>query len=177
MRSGLLLILFLLVGSVSAVPPATAQQQNDPSASAPRFALLIANSVYPDAPAPLVSPPKSVRALADELRRSGFDVDIKENLGKEEMQRAIDAFKQKIRPGSAALLFFSGYGLQINRQGFLVPTNAQIWAEGDIRRDGISIEGVLNEINGRGARVKLLILDASRRNPFERRFRGQPSGL
>jgi formylglycine-generating enzyme required for sulfatase activity len=177
MRTRLLFLLFLLVGAASAVLTVSAQQQNDPATSGPRFALLIGNATYPDATAPLAHPPKNVRALADELRRSGFDVDVKENLGKEEMQRAIDAFKQKIRPGSAALLFFSGYGLQVNRQSFIVPTNAQIWTESDIRRDGIGIESILGEINSRGARAKLLIIDASRRNPYERRFRGVPGGL
>jgi len=176
MKTGLLFLVSCIVATASSIVVAPAQQQNDPT-SGQRFALLIGNANYPDAPAPLAHPPKNVRALAEELRRSGFDVDVKENLGKEEMQRAIDAFKQKIRPGSAALFFFSGYGLQVNRQSFIVPLNAQVWAESDIRRDGISIEAILSDINSKAARVKLLILDASRRNPFERRFRGAPAGL
>src|SRR5262245_15303819 len=106
MRTRLLALLVFFAAVALAVVAARAQQQGDP---APRFALLIGNANYPDASAPLAHPAKSVRALADELRRSGFDVDVKENLGKEEMQRAIDAFKQKIKPGSAALFFFSGY--------------------------------------------------------------------
>ena len=61
--------------------------------------------------------------------------------------------------------------------GGLIPINAQIWAENDIRRDGISVEAVLSEINSRGARVKILVIDASRRNPYERRFRQAPAGL
>jgi len=175
MNSRLLFLLCLIVGTVSAVLGSSAQQRSDPPGL--RFALLIGNASYPDATAPLAQPPKNVRALADELRRSGFDVDVKENLGKEEMQRAVDAFKQKIKPGSAALFFFSGYGLQIGRQSFMIPINAQVWTEGDIRRDGINVESVLVDLNSRGARVKLLIMDASRRNPYERRFRGAPAGL
>ena len=93
------------------------------------------------------------------------------------MQRALDAFKQKIRPGSAALVFFSGYGLQVNRQSFIIPTNAQVWTENDIRRDGISIESILADLHSRGAMVKLLIVDASRRNPFERRSAPRRPGL
>ena len=73
-------------------------QQSDP-ASGQRLALLIGNASYPDAPSPLALPTKNVRALAEELQRSGFEVDVKENLGKEEMQRALDAFKQKIKSG------------------------------------------------------------------------------
>jgi formylglycine-generating enzyme required for sulfatase activity len=173
MTRRLLFLLGLAAGMLFAVLGAAAQQ----SGAGQRFALLIGNSAYPDASAPLAQPPKNVRALAEELRRGGFDVDVKENLGKEEMQRAVDAFKQKIRPGSAALFFFSGYGLQVNRQSFMIPINAQVWTENDIRRDGISIDSILADLHTRGATVKLLIMDASRRNPFERRFRTSPSGL
>jgi formylglycine-generating enzyme required for sulfatase activity len=172
----LTVFLCFLAGALAAVVPFTAQAQNDPAAP-PRFALLIGNANYPDAGAPLVQPPKNVRAMADELRRSGFDVDMKENLGRDDMQRAIDAFKQKVRPGSTALVFFSGYGLQLNRQTFVLPVNAQVWTENDIARQGISLESVLDDIQGRGARVKLLIIDASRRNPYERRFRAATTGL
>jgi formylglycine-generating enzyme required for sulfatase activity len=171
----LLFLLALIAAATSTAFPVSAQQRNDPPP--PRFALLIGNANYPDASAPLTLPAKNVRALADELRRHGFDVDARENLGKEDMQRAIDAFKQKIKAGSTALFFFSGYGLQVGRQSYIVPVNAQIWSEADIRRDGFSIESVLTDINSRGARVKLVILDASRRNPFERRFRGAAAGL
>jgi formylglycine-generating enzyme required for sulfatase activity len=174
----LLFLLALIAGTSSAAFLASAQQRGDPTTpQPPRFALLIGNANYPDANTPLAHPARNVRALADELRRYNFDVDAKENLGKEEMQRAIDVFKQKIKAGSTALFFFSGYGLQVGRQSYIVPVNAQIWSEADIRRDGFSIESILTEINGKGARVKLVILDASRRNPFERRFRGAPAGL
>src|SRR6185436_6491759 len=108
----------------------------------------------------------------EELRRSRFDVDVRENLTKDGMQRAISEFTARIKPGSVALLFFSGYGIQTARQSYMVPVSAQIWSEAEVKRDGISIEAVLGEMNARGARVKLLIVDASRRNPFERRFRG-----
>jgi len=176
MRTRLLSFLLVIAGTFWAVLLASAQQQNDAN-SGPRFALLIGNANYPDAPTPLSHPLKNVRAMADELRHDGFDIDAKENLGREEMQRAIDAFTLKVRPGSTALLFFSGYGLQVNRQTFIIPINAQIWSENDIKRDGISIEPILASINGKGARIKLMILDASRRNPYEKRFRGSPTGL
>jgi hypothetical protein len=55
--------------------------------------------------------------------------------------------------------------------------NAQIWNESDVRRDGYSLDAVLAEMNSKGARVKIAILDASRRNPFERRFRPVAAGL
>jgi uncharacterized caspase-like protein len=149
-----------------------AAQQNDT-----RVALLIGNAAYPDAEAPLKDPVNNVRSLAEELRRSGFDVDIGENLTKEAMRAAIERFYGKIKSGSTALLFFSGYGIQSDRQTYVIPVNAQVWAEADVRRDGYSLDLVLAEMNKRGAGVKIAILDASRRNPFERRFRAVAGGL
>jgi hypothetical protein len=142
-----------------------------------KVALLIANAKYPDANAPLNHPVKDAQALADQLRRSGFDVDVQENLGKDEMTRVLDSFKAKIKPGSVALVSFSGFGIQSERQSYMIPVNAQIWKEPDVRRDGISIESVIADMHERGAGVKLAIVDASRRNPFERRFRAYSAGL
>ena len=59
----------------------------------------------------------------------------------------------------------------------MIPVDAQIWTESDVRRDGFSLETVLGEINSRGAGVKIALIDASRRNPFERRFRSFSAGL
>jgi hypothetical protein len=59
----------------------------------------------------------------------------------------------------------------------MIPVDAQIWTEADVRRDGLSLETVLGEINSRGAGVKIALIDASRRNPFERRFRSFSAGL
>ena len=143
----------------------------------PRIALLIGNAAYPDASTPLSTTIRDARTLADEFRRSDFEVDLKENLGKEEMQRAIDAFVGKIRSGTVALFYFSGYGMQVARQTYLIPINAQVWTEAEVRRDGISLDGLVADMQRRGAKVKIIIIDAARRNPFERRFRAAPAGL
>ena len=81
------------------------------------------------------------------------------------------------RPARSALVFFSGYAIQSARQSYIIPVDGQIWTEADVRRDGVSLECILREMNTRGARVKIAILDASRRNPFERRFRRSPPAL
>jgi tetratricopeptide (TPR) repeat protein len=59
----------------------------------------------------------------------------------------------------------------------LIPVDAQIWTEPDVQRDGVALEAILSEMNARGALVKIALLDASRRNPFERRFRSYSAGL
>ena len=93
------------------------------------------------------------------------------------MRLALNRLYSRIKPGSVALIFFSGYGIQSGRQSYLIPVDAQIWTEADVRRDGFSLETILGEINNRGAGVKIALLDASRRNPFERRFRSFSAGL
>jgi hypothetical protein len=146
-------------------------------AAGERYALVIGNAKYPDAEAPLKEPINDVRDIAEELKRDGFNVDIGENLTGEQMRRAFERLYGKIKPGSVALIFFSGFGVQSSRQSYMIPVDAQIWTEPDVRRDGFSLEAVLGEINSRGAGVKIALIDASRRNPFERRFRSFSAGL
>jgi Tfp pilus assembly protein PilF len=166
-RFALLLISIL---SVFPIVPSAA-------AGAERFALVIGNAKYPDAEAPLREPINDARAVAEELKRNGFSVEVGENLTGDAMRRAFDKLYGRIKPGSVALIFFSGYGIQSARQSYMIPVDAQIWTEPDVRRDGFSLETVLGEINSRGAGVKIALVDASRRNPFERRFRSFSAGL
>ena len=75
------------------------------------------------------------------------------------------------------MLFFGGYGVQAGRESYMIPVDAAIWKESDVRRDGISIESVLETMKEQGAKAKLVVVDASRRNPYERRFRTFSHGL
>src|SRR6202140_163476 len=165
-----LALLVMLVLSVTPIVPSAA-------AGADRFALVIGNAKYPDADAPLKEPINDARDVAEELKRDGFNVEVGENLTGDAMRKALDRLYGHIKPGSVALIFFSGFGVQSNRQSYMIPVDAQIWTEPDVRRDGFSLEAVLGEINNRGAGVKIALIDASRRNPFERRFRSFSAGL
>ena len=165
----------MLVGAFCSV--GTVFGQATVPASGKRIALVIGNASYPDASSPIPSAVKDARSLAEELRRSGFDVDEKENANRETMRRAIDTFLAKIQSGSAALLYFSGYGIQSARQNYLIPVDAQIWSEPEVKRDGFGLDDILGQMGQRGARVKIAIVDASRRNQYERRFRSFSAGL
>ncbi|WP_027533468.1 caspase family protein [Bradyrhizobium sp. WSM3983] len=163
--------LFLLPLLVSLIPAASSHAAGD------RYALVIGNAKYPDADSPLKEPINDTRDVADELKRDGFSVEVGENLTGDGMRRAFDKLYGKIKPGSVALIFYSGFGIQSARQSYMIPIDAQIWTESDVRRDGFSIEAILGELNTRGAGVKIALIDASRRNPFERRFRSFSAGL
>src|SRR6516162_10498706 len=105
MKIRLTLLLTLALSAVSMAPS---------SAAGDRYALVIGNAKYPDADAPLKEPINDARDVADELKRDGFNVDIGENLTGEAMRRAFDKLYGKIKPGSVALVFFSGFGVQSN---------------------------------------------------------------
>src|SRR6195952_3311762 len=165
-RLALLLILIVVVAPVA-----------QSWAAGGRFALVIGNAKYPDAEAPLKEPINDAKDVTEELKRNGFDVETGENLSGDAMRRALERLYARVKPGSVALIFFSGFGVQSARQSYLIPIDAQIWTEPDVRRDGFSLETILGEINSRGAGVKIALIDASRRNPFERRFRSFSAGL
>jgi hypothetical protein len=166
-----LALLVPLILSVTPIVPSGAAERGE------RIAVVIGNSKYPDAEAPLKEPINDAHDIADELKRDGFDVEVGENLTGDGMRRAFDRLYERVKPGSVALVFYSGFGVQSNRQSYMIPVDAQIWTEADIRRDGVSLETVLGEVNSRGAGVKIALIDASRRNPFERRFRSFSAGL
>jgi len=161
--------------ALDVVPAVAAGQGAVKTAS--RVALVIGNGHYPDASAPLDQSINDARALTEALRQDGFDVDVVEDASKDDMARAVERVKAKIGPDTVAMLFFGGYGIQVGRESFMIPVDATIWREADIRRDGVSIEAVLEMMKAQGARAKLAVIDASRRNPYERRFRAYSHGL
>ena len=144
---------------------------------ASRVALIIGNGHYPDATSPLTQSVNDARALSASLRHDGFDVDVIEDASKDDMTRALDRLRGKIRSNSIVMLFFGGYGIQVGRESYMIPVDATIWKEQDVKREGVSVESVLEVMKSQGARAKLVVLDASRRNPYERRFRAYSHGL
>jgi uncharacterized caspase-like protein len=170
-------------GDVSLVePPEPAAPREQPAKqiaphTRPKVALVIGNASYLDDKQPLAAPIKDARALAKELRGIGFDVVLGEDLGKENMRSVIDKFQAKIASDAIALFFFSGYGIQTDKQTYVIPIDARIRSEREISGDGFSVESMLTAMNGAGATVKMVIIDAARANPFEPHFRDAPTGL
>ena len=148
-----------------------------PSGSSSRLALVIGNSDYPDAEAPMAQPVNDARALSAALRRGGFEVDELENVDRNQFDSALRRLRARIRPDSVVLLFFGGFAVQSREESFLIPVDAVIWKESDVRRQGVAIGPVLEMIREQGARARLVVVDASRRNPYERRFRFYSHGL
>jgi uncharacterized caspase-like protein len=163
--------------ALDAAKAVATEQSVDATRKVSRLALVIGNGHYPDANAPLTQPINDARALSDALRHNGFDVDMLEDASKDDITRAVARLKTKIKPDSVVMLFFGGYGIQSGRESYMIPVDATIWKESDVRRNGVSIESVLDVMKEQGARAKLAVIDASRRNPYERRFRAFSHGL
>lgn len=160
------------------IAPATEEARVEGTApTGNRYALVIGNGHYPDADAPLAQPINDARALTGALRREGFDVDVVEDASHDDMLRAVDRLKERVTRDSVVMLFFGGYGIQSGRESYMIPVDAKIWKEADVRRSGVSVESVLSAMNESGVHAKLAIIDASRRNPYERRFRAYSHGL
>jgi uncharacterized caspase-like protein len=142
-----------------------------------RIALVIGNAAYVDSESPLKDPVNNAHDVAAELMRDGFDVVIGENLNSSTMQWAFDRFYAKITPGSLSLVFFSGIGLQAGGDNYLIPLDASIWTEAEIRIAGFGLKSIVQTINSRSQGAQIVILDGARPNPFERRFRYTLAGL
>ena len=142
-----------------------------------KAALLIANSRYPDADAPLKQIAGNADALASALRDRGYQVEIVANATGSEAIRAAARLKARVRRGGSVVIYLGGFGVQSRGQNYLIPVDAAIWQERDIRTQGVNINSLLGAIRSSGAATSLAYVDAALRNPFERRFRTYSHGL
>jgi uncharacterized caspase-like protein len=153
---------------------AQAQPKAAPAAAPPKVALVIGNATYKDNP--LRNPANDARAMAAVLKQLGFQVIARENATKQQMERAVAEFGTALKPGAVALFYYAGHGLQVNGRNFLVPVDAEIPGEHAVRLETLDVDLVLDQLAARGSDVNLVILDACRNNPFERRWRSSGGG-
>ncbi len=145
------------------IPAAGAQQEN-------RVALVIGNAAYVHADQ-LRNPINDAREMARVLRAAGFEVIIRENASRRVLTEALGEFAGKITPGGVGLFYFAGHGFQVRGSNYLVPVDAALNTEYDVKYETLDINDVLSRLDEARARLSLVILDACRDNPFSRRFR------
>lgn len=143
--------------------------------SGKRMALVIGNGSYPSAP--LKNPVNDARAMARTLKELGFEVTLRENVGQRDMAAVVRQFGSSISPGSAALFYFAGHGMQVKGRNYLVPVDADIQLEDEVPYSTIDVSLVLDKMEVGKSAVNIVILDACRNNPFSRRFRSSATGL
>jgi len=141
----------------------------------PRIALVIGNSAYREAP--LRNPVNDVRAMARTLRELGFTVLAHENASKRTMELAVLEFGRQLAGGGVGFFYYAGHGLQVRGRNYLVPVDAEIDSEATTRIAAVDVDLLLEQMAEARNRVNVVILDACRNNPFERRLRGASRGL
>ena len=139
-----------------------------------RVALVIGNGRYTSGAA-LKNSTNDARDMASSLRGLGFEVIEKRDVTQKEMNRAIIEFGNKLTPDTVALFYFAGHGMQVRGKNYLLPVDAQIGNESTVRAETVDVDTVLDQLGA--SPLNIVILDACRNNPFERKFRSTGGGL
>ena len=149
-----------------------------PAAAEKRVALVIGNSAYKNV-APLDNPVKDARLMADTLSSIGFTLignGAQLDLDKDAMSDVLEKFGHELSGADVALFYYAGHGVQVRDKNYLVPVGANPTRQADISLQMIDVSGALDQMED--ARLKVVILDACRNNPFgTRSLRAMNSGL
>jgi uncharacterized caspase-like protein len=134
-------------------------------AEARRVALIIANAQYANA-GPLTNPLADAKLIEASLRRAGFDdVQTRTNLGKASVEAELRAFGNRAEGADVALFYYAGHGIEAGGQNYLIPTDAKLQRDRDLDIEATRLETVMQVVSS--ARMRLIILDACRNNPFQ----------
>jgi Caspase domain len=132
-----------------------------------RVALVIGNSGYQNV-AHLANPANDAQLLADTLKTANFDPIISlRDLKTSEMRRALRAFADQVRDADVALVFYAGHGIEVDGINYLIPIDAMLERDIDVYDETFPLDRVLVTIEP-AKRLRLVILDACRDNPFAR---------
>ena len=141
-----------------------------------RVALVIGNDRYDSLPS-LHNAGMDARGMAAKLRGFGFEVILNRDAGRRDFHRAITAFRSKLRGADVGLVFYTGHGIQVDEENYLIPAGAQIEVKDDLRFEAIGTEEILRAMMDRGSRLTIVIIDACRDNPLPTRSRSTVRGL
>jgi glutamate/aspartate transport system substrate-binding protein len=144
-------------------------------AHAQRIALVIGNAAYTDKP--LRNPVNDALDMAAELRRAGFQVMSYTNLNRRDFNEAIRQFTTKALAAQMVVVYYSGHGMQAAGENYLIPVDARIRDEREVRSEGIALKDILVDLDDANVQKTVVILDACRDNPFVTRGRSARRGL
>src|SRR5712671_2338875 len=130
-----------------------------------RVALVVGNSSYQAVPQ-LSNPSRDASSVAKMFRDAGFDsVEIQQNVGNLEFKRAIRKFEVMADQADIAVVYYAGHGLEIGGTNYLIPVDARLASDRDADDEAIPLERLVSSADG-ARRLRLIILDACRDNPF-----------
>ncbi|MBN8475115.1 caspase family protein [Sulfuritalea sp.] len=161
------------VGAGAAEPSrALATLVGDPRTD--RVAVVIGNSSYPSGA--LANPKNDATAMAAALKMLGFDVELKIDATKADLDGIFKRFSARAERAAVAALFYAGHGIQVNGGNYIVPVDAKPQNERDLKREMIRMDDIIDDMGN--AKVKLVFFDACRDNPLARSFaRGSSRGM
>jgi Caspase domain len=133
-----------------------------------RVALVIGQSNYRSVVA-LPNPANDAKAMSQLLGDAGFEVLSAADLSQNEMREKVSDFAAKVAakgPDTVALVFYAGHGLQIDGENFLIPVDIDPKREADIPLQAVRLNDILNTLTSVPSRMRILLLDSCRNNPF-----------
>src|ERR1043166_2664314 len=137
-----------------------------------RVALVIGNSAYQHVPA-LTSPARDAKAMAAMFEKGGFAV-ITTSYDADNVQfrRDIWNFKYVATTADIAVIYYAGHGIEIHGTNYLIPVDAKLASDRDADDEAVTLDRLVGAAEGT-QRLRLLILDACRDNPFARTMKRQ----
>ena len=145
------------------------------SAAVERHALVIGNANYQSSP--LRNPLNDARDMAAALKGLGFQVQSLLDADAGQMEQAILDFGDRLRTGGVGLFYYAGHGVQAQGSNYLIPLQANISREIQLKRKAIDAGLVLDAMGAANNGLNIVILDACRDNPYANSFRNTTRGL
>jgi uncharacterized caspase-like protein len=138
---------------------------SQPAAAGKRVALVLGNSNYQNV-AHLTNPANDAATLATTFRKANFElVTLRNDLGAQELRRALREFGDKARDADIAVIYYAGHGLEVDGVNYLIPVDAVLERDSDVYDEAIPLDRVLVAVEP-AHQLRLVILDACRDNPF-----------
>ncbi len=139
-------------------------------------ALCIGNCKYSDC-AELLNPVNDATDISKKLKNLGFKVQILCDYEYKDMDIELNKFQQELESSDVGLFFFAGHGIQIDSENYLAAIDTKFETEINAKHTSLSLNKVINILEKGRNKTSIIILDACRNNPFERRWRGTSRGL
>ena len=140
-----------------------------PALAERRVALVVGNAAYRNAEA-LRTPTSDADHVADMLRRLDFAVSEVKDVDKPGMEQALRRFAADISGADVALFYYSGHGVQLGDESYILPVSARTDSQRNLALDAFAVLDVNAMMRAAGARTRLLFLDSCRNNPFTAEF-------
>jgi tetratricopeptide (TPR) repeat protein len=143
----------------------TQQGPGSPAQAARRIALVIGNGAYKNVH-PLDNPPRDSKLVASALKDVGFQsVTIANDLTRDKFFATLRAFASEAEQSDWAVIYYAGHGFEIGGVNYLVPVDAKLAVDTDAEKEAVALEQAIASVGG-ARKLRLLMLDACRDNPF-----------